>query len=753
MTAPAPDTARDTAQDAARSAAQAAAASRISALVDGLCARRWGELDPERRRWAHAIGTVALALRPNVRLHNLLDAAPFDAADLDLVDTLDTAANLGFFPRRSTAAAADIDARLLPCICRPRDNADSLWIVHGRAAGNSLVVYDCAQQRIETIPGDDPRLRRKADVWMFKRFDPNAQSISRFVREGSGHSWFRALCGRFSGVFKQILIAGLFLNLVALSIPLFIMLVYDNVIFSGASELLPGLAVGAGLAIAMEFALRAVRAHGVSWLAARLDNIVSNKIFAQLLELPPADVERASVPAQIARIKTFEAVRDFFCSGAFLYFLELPFVLLSLTMIAVIAGPLVLAPLIFIAAFLVLFHIVRQRVKVAIRIAAKASSARQKFALETLEKLEAIRIAGLADLWADKYRQLSGREGLAHFRLNQIGQVGEIGARGLSVIAGVATVSLGAVMFWNGQITTGALVAAMILVWRCLAPLSSLCAIVPRIEQLRNSILQINTLMDLETEFESQARASFPAIKGGLAFRNVTLRYAETDDPALEGVSFEARPGDFIAVTGGSGSGKSSLLKLVKGMHRPESGAVLIDGFDVRQLDTNELRRQIAYAPQIPAFFAGTVLDNLLLGHPRATEADARAALERIGALKDIEALPKGLHSKIAAHGPAAPAPSLSAKLSLARALMQDAKLVLIDELPNALMCGPAGAAIKAYLEEVRGEKTVVFVTPRDDFLRCADVVVALSRYAPARVYAPGSQPVAPQLADGRAAA
>ena len=716
------------------------AAAKIAELTDTLCTRRWGPIDGERRSWAHTLSALVLSLKPGTKLHHILGAAPYDAGDLDLIDTLDTLANLGFSPRRAPLKPNAIDARLLPCLCRPAGAAEAPWVVLAKTSDGGWRVYDSATETLITITPDDPRLGRVSDVWFFRRFDENDQAVSKFVRAGTGHSWFRALLGRFSGVFIQVLATGLALNLVSLSIPLFIMLVYDNVIFSGATELLPGLAVGAALAIGVELLLRRTRARGLAWLAARLDNIVGNKIFAHLLELPPADVERASAPAQIARIKTFESVRDFFCGGAFLSFMEFPFIILTLGLIAAVAGPLVFAPLAFLVGYILLFHLVRRRVKVAIRAAAKASSARQKFAMELFEKLEAIRLSGLEELWARKFRDLSGREGLAHFRLNRLGFVGEIGAHALTVLAGVATVAVGAHLFWAGTLTTGGLVATMILVWRALAPLSNLCTMIPRLEQLRNSIIQVNTLIDLDLEATAPARGrgAFPAIRGAVSVRGVRLRYEETTDPALDGLSFEARPGALVAITGDSGAGKSSLLKLLQALYRPEAGAVLIDGFDARQLDPLELRRQAAYAPQSPNFFTGSVLENLRLGNPLATEEDARRALETICAWTDVDALPEKLNTPIAAHGPTAPPPGLACKLGLARTILHDGRLMLIDELPNALMCGPTGAAFLRWLADTKGKKTVFFITPREDVLALADVVITLSRHGPPHVESRG---------------
>lgn len=159
------------------------------------------------------------------------------------------------------------------------------------------------------------------------------------------YSWFRALITRFRSTFIQIMISGFMLNVIALGTPLFIMVIYDRVIAASAIDVLPMLLLGATLAIGFEYILRRIRSRGLSWLAGRLDNIVSNKIFSHLLGLSPDLIEKASVTSQIARLKTFEAVRDFFSGSVFLSLLEAPFVIISLLFIAYISGTLVFVPL------------------------------------------------------------------------------------------------------------------------------------------------------------------------------------------------------------------------------------------------------------------------------------------------------------------------------------------------------------------------------------------------------------------------
>lgn len=672
--------------------------------------------------WEVCLCALVLKLEPGCKVQRILEALPYDYTQMDEADFLNTMAHLGYYCRKAESALEDIDERLLPGVFIPAIGQPT--IVLGRDADGLLQFYDPLSNLVSNVA---PSFDSDGQVWFFQKYDENRAATSKFMRQGSGLTWFRALLKRFRGTFAQVMTAGLVLNFIALSTPLFIMLVYDRVIAAGSIETLPMLAFGALIALLFEWRLRKIRSTGLSWLAGRMDNVVGNKIFAHLIGLSPNLIEKASVAAQIARIKTFESVRDFFSGSVFLSLLEAPFVMISIAAVALIAGNLVLVPLCIVFAYAALFVYVRHKIRVSIRLAAKASSARQQFTIETFEKLDGIRGHGLNAKWQEKFRHLSGREMMTHFRLGFLGMVSETCAHMLTIIAAIATVGFGAHMIWAGSLSTGALVATMILVWRILTPFYSVCTMVPRLEQLRNSIAQVDDLMDIETEAEeAKSFSRLPSIKGAVSFHNVSFRYNEDGDQTFSNLSFEAKPGDLLAVTGSNGSGKATILKLIKSLHRPHTGTVRIDGFDIRQLDAPSLRRQIAYVPKTPHFFSGTVVENMRISNPLASEEDVIKALELADAWNDVKRMPNGLHTIIGSEGEVPLTSNLAARLSLSRAYLNPASILLIDELPNTLLTSKTGKNLKEYLVRAKGKRTVILCTYREDFMKISDTIVWL---------------------------
>ncbi len=280
----------------------------------------------------------------------------------------------------------------------------------------------------------------------------------------------------------------------------------------------------------------------------------------------------------------------------------------------------------------------------------------------------------------------------------------------------------------GGAMTAGALVATMILTWRVLSPLQSLCAVLPRMEQVRQSIAQLNELMRLQPEREPYGTVhALRPFRGHIAFLNVSLRYGRKFDPVFMNLNLEAKPGDLITIMGLNGVGKTSIIKIAAGLYGVTTGTIRLDGIDIRQLDPVQLRRHVTYIGQSPDVFSGTVMDNLRLTAPLATETEIKAALEKAGAWEEVQAMVDGIRTEIHLNDINLSS-SLIYKLNLARAYLSTASIILCDELPYAILNSKTGEEFKKFLESQKGKRTVMLVTHREDYVALADKVVVLKQ-------------------------
>ncbi len=434
--------------------------------------------------------------------------------------------------------------------------------------------------------------------------------------------------------------------------------------------------------------------------------------------------ERATIGAQVARIKDFESVREFFTGPLATVFMELPFALFYFAVIALLGGVIALVPVIATILFLIGGYLVMPVVRKNVSIASRAGSRRQEFMVEALSKMRAVKLAAAEHTWVKRYREMSARAAYGGFKNGLfaagIGTLSNI----LIITSGLATISVGVLGVIAGDLTIGGLIAAMMLVWRVLSPLQTGFTMIQRVEQVRGSIRQIDGLMAIKPERDPKAIVQpLKNVKGRVVFSRVSLRYSNEADPALVGVSFEVEPGEVVAVTGRNGSGKSTILKLLLGLYAPQAGSIKVDAADIRQIDPIELRHMISYTPQVCNLFFGSIAQNLRLANPTATDADIRWACDQADVWEEVAALPRGLETRIG-EGAADHLPtSFIQKLSLARGYLKRSPIMLFDEPVNGLDFEGDRTFMQA-VETFRGQSTIFMVTHRPSHLRIADRIL-----------------------------
>ena len=648
---------------------------------------------------------------------DVAEALPHFADSLDLVDLRNVLVTLGFESQCERTSLADVDERFLPClyVCD-----DGRAYVLQSLDGDKFSVFDGASNKASSID----RKRTRGFAYYFTYTGTDEAHASQQTSE----SWFAALIKRFRGAVYSLLMLTFVLNLVALAVPLFIMVVYDKVIGAHSIETLPSLAAGILVALLSDIVLRLVRARVIGGVAGRLDYILGAEAFRQVLSLPPAATERSTVGSQVSRLKDFESVRDFFTGPLASVVLELPFLILFIGVIALLGGTIALVPLVMIGAFALLGWVLLPRVRESVAVAGTARSERQNFLVETLANLRSVKAAAAEQVWRDRFRAMSAKAVTASYETAKRSVLMQTAAHLLMVLAGIAVLGFGTLKVLAGTMTVGGLIATMALVWRVLSPLQAGFLAFSRLEQVKQSIRHINQLMKLRPESNVGKSSLLGRSFGGrVVFDRVSFRYTADSDPALLGAAFAAKPGELVAVLGQSGAGKSTLLKLAAGLYYPQAGAVSIDGLDIRQIDPVEMRRVIAYVPQTSSLFYGTIAQNLRLSVPTASDDELAEAAAEAGLLHSILDLPDGFDTRIG-HRTRTQLPfGFAQRLIIARALLRRAPIMLLDEPATNLDEG-GDQVLMDLLERLKGRSTILMVSHRPSHIRLADKALVLEQ-------------------------
>ena len=667
--------------------------------------------------YAACIIPLLSALGWNSYQRELIEAMPHYVDHLDLVDLKNMLVTLGYESDQERASLDEVSADLLPVLFVSDDN--NVWVVIERD-NDHFLVFDGNTR--ETTKKDIKPYKGK--VCLFTDMHP---THALPLNKTSAENWFGDTVSHFKKLIKHLLAMTFVLNVIALAVPLFIMVVYDNVIGARSTGSLPYLIGGLSIALIVELVLRLLRSKTIGMVAGRLDYIIGVETLKKLLYLPPQLTERATVSSQLTRLKQFESVRDLFSGSAASLFLELPFVLFFIAVLALLAGEVALVPVVMVVIYVLLSIFWYPGLSRDLKYASSARTARQRMLMDTFLGIRELKALGAEDAWKQSFREVSGQAMMATYRTTMKHSIINSVSQSLMTIAGIAVLTIGTLKVMNDEITIGILIAVMALLWRVLSPLQGICLSMLQIDQVSQSIKQLNQLMKLNSETDnSKTELLMPEIVGRVKFDRVSFRYGPKSDAALMGASIDIAPNEFVSIVGDNGSGKSTILKLIAGMYRAQSGVLSIDGIDVRQFNAIDLRRLIAYVPQKPSLFKGTIAQNLRLTNPLATNEDIIEAASDAGILAAIEKLPDGFDTVVGERNSAKLSASLVHGICLARAYIRHAPILLMDEPAESLDIISDKRLIQQ-LTERKGKQTIVMVSHRPSHLKLADRVVVLS--------------------------
>ncbi len=645
----------------------------------------------------------------------LIEALPHVSDRLDLIDFRNALAELGYRSERNTGRLSGIDTRLLPCLMLATGRTPI--VVHARTE-DGYRVFDSATRSIQVVRGHD----LSGYFYTFEK-TTDAETGAEAARNDA-KSWVWAMLSRFRGEAFIVLFTSLLSSFFGLAIPLFVMAVYDMVIPASSTKSLLWLAPGALLAVTVDFFGRRIRARALSHVAGRMDYLIGTETFRRVLELPPSTTEATTHAAQIARLKSFQGLRDLVNSPVLSASLDIPLIVAALVTIGIVADKLVLIPLSALALLILIGAIMVPVVRRAEVDAAASRSARDQLVSEMVTRQRAIRESVVEDSFYERLRPLSAQT--ASFRAAAANRVLALQTVGHAMVIGSGLVLLlfGSQMVVNGTVSTGALVASMALIWRILVPVQMIFQTLPRLSQVSGTATQMDRLMRLRPETRNRSsHVEEKRFASTLSVQRVSVRYSEEATPALLAATFTVQPGQLIAITGPSGAGKTTLLKVIAGLLKPQAGGIFYGGIEQRHIEPVELRRSIAYLPQTGHFFHGTIAQNLRLANPVASEADLRQAADRAGLLADIDNLPDGFDTWMGDEKMGGLSESFRQKLALSRVWLKDAPIILLDE-PQQSLDQDANRQLLRTLDELRKTRIILIVTHRPSLMDVADKII-----------------------------
>ncbi|MFN3945035.1 MAG: type I secretion system permease/ATPase [Allosphingosinicella sp.] len=524
--------------------------------------------------------------------------------------------------------------------------------------------------------------------------------------------------------YTKVAVAAALINVFGLVTALFTMTVYDRVVPNNATHSLIALSIGLGIVIVFDFMLRLLRAYFVDHAGAQIDREVGEHVFSRLVQIR-LDLKRGSTGAIAGMMRELETLRDFFTSATLTAMVDVPFILLTLLVVALIGGWVVLVPALMVPLVILVGWATHPALE---RLTAKSMGEgllKQSVLVETIGGLETVKASGAGTLLSRRWAQAVEQHADVSMRQRLVSTIGITVATSAGMIAYAGVVIVGVNMIAERTLTMGGLIACSILAGRAIAPLAQISQLLSRIAATRTAYRQLNEMMELPPE-GPEGEALRINVAGKIEFRNVGFRYPGTPERALDALSFTVEPGEHVALLGRVGSGKSTVARMILGLYPPEEGVVMIDGTDIRQIDPEHLRRHVGSTLQESILLTGSIRENIALARGEVDDEELLRVSQISGTHQFLGQIANGYDLKLADRGEGLSGGQRQS-IAIARALAGRPPILVMDEPSSAMDSQTETALIQRLQEELNG-RTLILITHRPPLLQLVDRIILLDR-------------------------
>ncbi len=541
-----------------------------------------------------------------------------------------------------------------------------------------------------------------------------------------GLGWFLPAIQKHRNALLQVVITSFFVQLLGLFNPLLIQQIIDAVISQGnfsSLNVLGTLLVAMALAQAL---LGSLRTYLFSDTTNRIDISLGASIIHHLLRLPLSYFSKRPVGEVSSRIGELEKIRSFLTGTALTVLLDAVFSVVYVAVMLLYSVPLTFAALGVLPLFVGLTMGVAPIIRRQLRQQAEANAKVQSHLVETLSGMETVKGQGMELPSEWRWEQLYGGKIEAGFRNTITSTAAGSANQFLGQVSGLIVIWLGAMLVLEGKMTLGQLIAFRILSGYVTSPLLRLASLWQNFQETSLSLERLSDIVDHREEIEiaGENLPPIPPLQGAISYEGVNFRFASSGPLQLLNVSFEIPAGSFVGVVGSSGSGKSTMLKMLTRLFDPMEGTIRIDGYDIAKVDLYSLRTQVGVVPQDSLLFDGTVQANIALTRPDASFEEITGAAQVACAHDFIQALPGGYSSSVGERGSGLSGGQRQ-RMAIARMVLKRPRLLVLDEATSALDVNTEQQVTRNLAEVYRGS-TVLFITHRLGSLRHADHILVM---------------------------
>jgi ATP-binding cassette subfamily C protein LapB len=530
------------------------------------------------------------------------------------------------------------------------------------------------------------------------------------------------------------------INVLSLALPLVILQVYDRIIPEKAYDTFAILMAGIGVVIILDLVLRMIRDRTLGWSAARFEHKIGSAAVGKMMSAEIATVEAEPASLHLERLAAIEPLRDFQSGQILITLADIPFVVVFMGLIWLIAGNLVLAPAALVLAALITVVFLGYLLARAVKVRAELDDERYNFVFKVLGGIHTVKGLGLEAQMTRRYEAIMGPLSSAVERVAFLSSIAQALTPTFSNLAMVATAGYGSVMVVAGDISGGSLIACILLAGRVLQPIARLIGLWVQSRTVRLAGKRLNAILqmpDEEAKFPQRRPAIGPQAAAtdadtahpddGIRLQDVTVHLGRPDYPVLDSATIAIPLGAFVVLSGPVGGGKSTFLDVLAGLAPADSGQIYYKGRGISDGGIDAYRAKVGYVREASELFRGTIKDNLTWFGDRSDLGLALQRARELGLDETVAMIPKGLGTPVGDSATAALPASVQQQISLVRVLSQSPEILLLDEANSAFDI-ETDRLFRDLLIRLKGQCTIVMITSRPSLAKLADIRIDINQ-------------------------
>jgi ATP-binding cassette, subfamily B, bacterial HlyB/CyaB len=540
-----------------------------------------------------------------------------------------------------------------------------------------------------------------------------------------GLQWFLPYLSRYRRVLLEVFVASFFVQLAGLANPLVTQLIIDQIINSNSINTLHFL--GALLLIVglFEAIITALRTYLFVDTTNRIDISLGSEIIDHLLRLPLRYFERRPVGELATRINELENIRSFLTGTALTVGLDALFSVLYIIVMLIYSWQLTLVGLGIIPIFIIMTSVASPTIRKQLRTKAERNAKTESYLVEVMSGIQTLKAQNIELQARFSWQERYARYVAAGFKTVITSTLANSTSNFLNKLSSLLVLWMGAYLVLQGELTLGELIAFRIISGYVTSPILRLAQLWQSFQATALSFERLSDVVDTPQEAEQDCdNIPLPTIEGTVKYENISFRFHRSGPLQLCNVNLDFPAGKFIGIVGQSGSGKSTMMKLLLRLYEPECGRILIDGYDIAKVELYSLRRQLGVVPQETLLFDGTVQENIALTNPEATTEEIIEAAKIAAAHEFIMNLPNGYNTRVGERG-AGLSGGQRQRIAIARSILQRPKLLVLDEATSALDY-PTERQVCLNVAQAFKGSTVFCITHRLNTIVHADLIVVM---------------------------